>query len=79
MSELNVTSEMFFEWKQNPVTQEIFTVLEERREKYLSEILNGETLMTDKALQVTGINIGRISAIDEILSLTPIEESDHDA
>ena len=67
-----MTPEAFSEWKNHPVTMEIFKELEKTREAKISDLANGLTLCTTagETHGSTARMIGSIEGINQILNIS---------
>ena len=74
--EIQVSKEQFAEWKEHPVTQQLFAIFEEEKAKIQFKLNSGHSLI--KAEQDAGFTtenaIARIQALDLFLSIRYEEE-----
>lgn len=63
--------EQFMEWKENPITEEIFKALEETREMDIQSLISGNTLCTDpgETAQLTARIVGKIEGLTQLLDI----------
>jgi len=68
---MNLTKEAFDEWKEHPVTKEIFTSLEKVKQDLLTNIATGATLghTSDVTHGLTNRMIGHVEGINQLLEI----------
>ena len=69
---MNITKESFDEWKEHPVTKEVFTSLQRVKNDLLSNISTGATIgqNADVTHGLTNRMIGHVEGIDQLLTIT---------
>lgn len=76
---MNISKEAFEEWKEHPVTKEIFSELKKVKKELLEQISTGATLghSADVTHGLTNRMIGHIEGLDQLLGIdfTDLEES----
>jgi hypothetical protein len=77
---MNLTKEAFDEWKEHPVTQEIFTALRKVRSELLEKVSTGATLghTADVTHGMTCRAIGHVEGLDQLLAIHFSEEDNSD-
>ena len=67
-----ITPEMFAEWKENPVTREIFRELNREKELLLGKVADGQTLgvTSDVTHGQTSRLVGQIEGINQLLEIS---------
>ena len=76
MEQAQISREEFNTWKDDKVTQFIFSVLQERRDSFTELLTQGATLAPD-GIQ-TALVVGRIQSLNEVL-LSEYEEPEEPA
>ena len=68
--------EQFTEWREHPITKEIFDALRETRDMDVQSLVDGGTLATDmgETAQLTARIVGKIQGINQILDIDFEEE-----
>ena len=66
-----ISAEQFAEWKENPVTKEIFEDLKVIREKHAEQLVLGGTIghNADITHGMTNKLVGQIEGIDQLLAI----------
>ena len=69
---MNLTKEAFDEWKEHPVTKEVFTAIQLVRDDLLTKVSTGATLgqSADVTHGLTNRMIGHVEGLDQLLSIT---------
>lgn len=64
--------EQFTEWKEHPITKEIFVALKETRDMDVESLVRGGTLSTDpgETAQLTARIVGKIQGLNQILEIS---------
>lgn len=67
-----INAEQFAEWKEHPVTKEIFTKLEEIKENLKEQLANGNTLGVDASAThgLTNLAVGNLRGIEQLLNIS---------
>ncbi len=67
-----ITPEQFAEWKEHPVTKEIFALLKETKQGLLYKLENGNTLAqhADVTHGMTHRVVGHIEGINQLLNIS---------
>ena len=78
-----ITSEQFQEWKQHPVTKELFSKLRESRQAITDQLAMGSSLgfSADETHGSTNRLVGQIAGLDQLLNISfegDVMESDVD-
>ncbi len=75
-----VTAEQFAEWKEQPVTKEIFGLLKETREVLQERLASGGTLAqkADVTHGLTSKMVGHIEGLNQLLNIS-YEDADESA
>jgi len=75
-----ISAEQFAEWKQHPVTKEIFSELMKVKESIKDQLANGNTIGGDAQSThgFTNRAVGQLDGIDQLLNIhyASIEEQD---
>ncbi len=73
---MNLTKEAFDEWKEHPVTREVYMALEKVKYDLLKNIASGTTLghTADVTHGLTSRMIGHVEGINQLLEITFSEE-----
>lgn len=67
-----ITIEQFAEWKEHPITKEIFSSLEEMKQKLVEKLVEGQTI-SEKAEKTHGYTnkiVGQIEGINQLLNIS---------
>jgi hypothetical protein len=67
--QLEITRQEFVDWKENKITQSIFSILQERQDMLKEFLANGGSLSKDAPKDSTAFTVGRIQGINEILNI----------
>jgi hypothetical protein len=75
---MNLTKESFEEWKEHPVTKEVFKSLEKVKKDLLASISSGTTLghTADVTHGLTSRMVGHVEGINQLLEITFGDETD---
>jgi hypothetical protein len=75
---MNLTKEAFEEWKEHPVTKEVFKSLEKVKKDLLASISSGTTLghTADVTHGLTSRMVGHVEGINQLLEITFGDETD---
>ena len=67
-----ITSEQFQEWKQHPVTKEIFSELRKSKAALIEQLTNGSTIgyQADETHGLTSKLVGQITGLDQLLNIS---------
>jgi len=67
-----LTSEQFQEWKNHPVTKEIFAELKKSRQAIVEQIINGSSISysADETHGLTNKLVGQINGLDQLLNIS---------
>lgn len=67
-----LTSEQFQEWKNHPVTKEIFTELNKSRNALVEQLVNGSSIgyQADETHGTTSKLVGQINGLDQLLNIS---------
>ena len=67
-----LTSEQFQEWKNHPVTKEIFAELKKSRQAIVEQLSNGNSIGYEAATTHGNTNrlVGQISGLDQLLNIS---------
>jgi len=67
-----LTSEQFQEWKNHPVTKEIFTELNKSKKALIEQLSNGSSIAynADETHGLTNRLVGQITGLDQILNIS---------
>ena len=65
-----MTEEEFLEWKSHPATQDVFTLLKNRRNNIMDRIVNLATANAAEFAHKAAVSSGVIIGINELLELT---------
>ena len=71
-----IRAEQFAEWKEHPVTKEIFTELKKIKENIKDQLADGNTI-GDNAEATHGLTnraIGQLNGIDQLLNISYADE-----
>jgi len=63
--------EQFTEWREHPITKEIFEALRETREMDIQSLVSGNTLCTDpgETAQLTARIVGKIEGLTQLIDI----------
>jgi uncharacterized phage-associated protein len=69
---MNLTKEAFDEWKEHPVTKEVFSSIKAVKHELLSQVSTGATLgqSADVTHGLTNRMIGHVEGLDQLLNIT---------
>jgi hypothetical protein len=69
---MNVTNEMFAEWKSHPVTKEIFLQLVGVRNDLTEQLASGQTIkiLAEDTHGMTNRIVGQIDGINQVLNIS---------
>ena len=72
-----ITSEQFQEWKEHPVTKEIFKLLTETRQEIINQLAYGNTIGPDAEAThgFTNRAIGQIDGLNQLLNISFASEN----
>jgi uncharacterized phage-associated protein len=75
-----ISAEQFAEWKEHPVTKEIFAELKNTRESIVEQLAYGNTIGHDAEAThgLTNRAIGHLAGIDQLLNISYAAESPRD-
>lgn len=78
---LNLTKEAFDEWKEHPVTKEIFNEIQKVKTALLNDVSAGATVghSADVTHGLTNRMIGHIEGLDQLLNISFVSESEEDS
>jgi len=67
-----LTSEQFQEWKNHPVTKELFTELKKTRQSIVDQLANGNSIGPDAQAThgFTNRAVGQINGLDQLLNIS---------
>lgn len=67
-----ISAEQFAEWKEHPVTKEIFEGLKEVRDSIKDQLANGNTVGPDAEAThgFTNKAVGQLAGIDQVLNIS---------
>ena len=67
-----ISAEQFAEWKEHPVTKEIFSELKSVRDSIKDQLANGNTVGPDAEAThgFTNRAVGQLAGIDQVLNVT---------
>lgn len=75
---MNLSKEAFDEWKEHPVTKEVFTALKLVKQDLLVKISTGATLgqSADVTHGLTNRMIGHVEGLDQLLTIDFTDEAE---
>ena len=78
---MNLTKEAFDEWKEHPVTREVFNRIKAVKQELLTQVSTGATLghMADVTHGLTNRMIGHVEGLDQLLNITFTDEPETDS
>ena len=67
-----ISAEQFAEWKEHPVTKEIFKEVKQARDNLKEKLANGDTICydADATHGTTSKVVGQISGLDQLLNIS---------
>ena len=68
---MNLSKEAFYEWKEHPVTKEVFVELNRVKQRLLLDLSTGVTLGHDADVThgLTNKMVGHVEGIDQLLNI----------
>ena len=67
-----ITSEQFQEWKNHPVTKELFTEIKKTRQSIVDQLANGNSIGPDAQAThgFTNRAVGQLNGLDQLLNIS---------
>ena len=67
-----ITSEQFQEWKNHPVTKELFTEIKKTRQSLVDQLANGNSIGPDAQAThgFTNRAVGQLNGLDQLLNIS---------
>lgn len=78
---MNLSKEAFDEWKEHPVTREVFTALKLVKQDLLEKVATGATLgqSADVTHGLTNRMIGHVEGLNQLLKIDFTDEAETDS